>query len=146
MCIADDTYVLSGEPRKLQGLIDIVGHYGRRYRLVFGADKTKVTVTGSKHDMEYYKSVSYWTLYGEKLEVAEDNEHLGLIVSGIDEEAKNVDSNINSVRNSIFEFMGNIFSYKCKISPAVQYQPWTVFIKPVHSDLAYQLSQLDQLN
>ena len=71
------------------------------------------------------------SLYGEKLKVAKDNEHFGLIDSGIDEEAKNVDSNINSARNSIFGFMGNIFSYKCKISPAVQYQTWTVFIKPV---------------
>ena len=53
ICVADDTYVLSDQPRSLQGLIDIVGHYGKRYRLVFGADKTKITVTGSKHDMEY---------------------------------------------------------------------------------------------
>ena len=53
VCIADDTYVLSNDPRNLQGLINIAGHYGRRYRLIFGASKTKVTVTGSKHDMKY---------------------------------------------------------------------------------------------
>ena len=53
ICIADDTYVMSGSPRSLQGLIDTVGHYGRRYRLIFGAEKTRVTVTGSKHDMLY---------------------------------------------------------------------------------------------
>ena len=70
VCIADDTYVLSGDPRSLQGLIDIIGHYGRRYRLIFGADKTKVTVTGSKHDMQYYQDVNIWTLYGEKLTVS----------------------------------------------------------------------------
>ena len=137
ICIADDTHVISGDPRNLQGLINIIGHYGKRYRLVFGADKTKITITGSKHDMEYFKRVSYWTLYGEKLEVAENNDHLGLIVSGIDEEAKNVDKNINSARNSLFGFLGNIFSYKCKISPAVQYQTWIVFVKPVlRSELA----------
>ena len=60
ICIADDTYVISGNPRDLQGLINIIGHYGKRYRLVFGSDKTKITITGSKHDMEYYKKVSYW--------------------------------------------------------------------------------------
>ena len=137
ICIADDTYVISGNPRDLQGLINIIGHYGKRYRLVFGSDKTKISITGSKHDMEYYKKVSYWTLYGEKLEVAENNDHLGLIVSGQDEEAKNVDKNINSARNSLFGFLGNIFSYKCKISPAVQLQTWRVFIKPVlRSELA----------
>ena len=49
ICIADDTYVLASDPRNLQALINIIGHYGRRYRLIFGADNTKVTITGSKH-------------------------------------------------------------------------------------------------
>ena len=35
ICVADDTYVLSNDPRNLQALINIVGHYGKRYRLVF---------------------------------------------------------------------------------------------------------------
>ena len=78
LCVADDSYVLSGDPRKLQGLINIVGHYGWRYRLIFGADKTKVTVTGSKHDMKYYEDISMWSLYGEKLEVSENNDHLAV--------------------------------------------------------------------
>ena len=112
-------------------MVDIVGHYGRRYRLIFGADKTKVTVTGSRHDMQYYKENSIWSLYGETLEVAEDNDHLGLIVSGYNEEQKNVDKNINATRNSLFKFLGNIFAYKCKVSPEVQYHTWSVFIKPV---------------
>ena len=60
--VADDTYALSDDSRKLQGLIDIIGHYGRRYRLIFGADKTKVTITGSKHDIQYYQDINIWTL------------------------------------------------------------------------------------
>jgi hypothetical protein len=123
--------VLSGDPRSLQNIIDIIGHYGRRYRLIFGADKTKVTITGSKHDMQYYKDINIWSLYGEKLTVSEDNDHLGLVVSGIDEEIKNVDKNIKSARDTLFGFLGNIFSYKCKLSPAVQQHTWSVFIKPV---------------
>ena len=129
--IADDTYVLSGSPRGLQGLINIVGHYGRRYRLIFGADKTKVTITGSKHDMQFYKEINIWQLYGEKLEVAENNDHLGLVVSGFQEELKNIDKNIKSARDSLFSFLGNVFVYKCKLSQAVQYHTWSVFIKPV---------------
>ena len=131
VCVADDTYVLSDDPRRLQSIIDIIGHYGRRYRLIFGADKTKVTVTGSRHDMQYYKDINIWSLYGEKLNVTEDNEHLGLVVSGLDEEIKNVDKNINAARDTLFGFLGNIFSYKCKLSQAVQYHTWSVFIKPV---------------
>ena len=45
--------------------------------------------------MQYYKDIKMWKLYGEQIDVTEDNEHLGLIVSGQDEEAKNVDENIS---------------------------------------------------
>ena len=69
--------------------------------MVFGAKKTKATVTGSKIDMEYYKDIKMWNLYGEQIDVSEDNEHLGLIVSGQDEEAKNVDENIQQCRSSL---------------------------------------------
>ena len=131
VCVADDTYILSGDPRSLQALINIVGHYGKRYRIIFGADKTKVTVTGSKHDIQYYRDVSFWSLYGDKIEASENNDHLGMIVSGIDEEQKNVDKNIGAARNAIFSFLGNIFSYKCKISTAVQYHTWLIYVKPV---------------
>ena len=41
VCIADDTYILSGDPRKLQGIIDIVGHYSKRYRVIFGQTRPK---------------------------------------------------------------------------------------------------------
>ena len=122
---------MSGTPRGLQGLINIVGHYGQRYRLIFGAEKTKVTVTGSRHDMQYYKDNSIWSLYEEKITVAENNDHLGLVVSGYSEELKNVDKNIKSARDSLFNFLGNIFAYKCKLSQKVQYHTWQVFIKPV---------------
>ena len=102
VCIADDTYIMSGDPRQLQGIINIVGHYSRRYRVVFGADKTKVTITGSRIDMSYYKDINMWSLDGAPLTVADDNEHLGLIVSGLDEDIKNVDKNIDSTRKQLY--------------------------------------------
>ena len=81
--------------------------------------------------MQYYLENNIWTLYGEKLTVAENNDHLGLVVSGKDEETKNIEKNIKSARESLFSFLGNIFAYRCKMSQAVQYHTWTVFIKPV---------------
>ena len=60
ICVADDTYALSNNPRKLQAIINIIGHYGRRYRLTFGADKTKITVTASRQDMAYYQDINMW--------------------------------------------------------------------------------------
>jgi hypothetical protein len=56
----------------------------------FNASKTKATVTGSKIYMQYFKDIKMWTMYDEKIEATEDNEHLVLIVSGQDEEAQNV--------------------------------------------------------
>ena len=72
-----------------------------------------------------------WSLYDEKLKVSEDNDNLGIIVSGLNEEIKNVDKNIQSARDTLFGFLGNTFSYKCKLSKTVQYHTWSLFIKPV---------------
>ena len=46
--------------------------------------------------MLYYKDINMWSLDGKPLTVSDDNDHLGLIVSGLDEEIKNVDKNIDS--------------------------------------------------
>ena len=60
----------------------------------FNADKTKLVVTGSVIDMNYYKDTKPWILNSERISVVENNDHLGLIVSGKSEEQKNVDANI----------------------------------------------------
>ena len=81
--------------------------------------------------MSYYQGIPIWTLDGKNLDVAENNDHLGLVVSGLDEEAKNVDKNIDSARQVLFALSGNIFSYKCKISQRVLYHIWSIFVSPV---------------
>ena len=53
-----------------------------------------MTITGSKHDIKYYKDIPIWSLHGENITVDENNDHLGLVVSGSDEEQTNVDKNI----------------------------------------------------
>ena len=60
--VADDTYLLSGSPSGLQGALNIIHFFGRRYRMVFNAEKTKLVVTGSKLDMKHYSDVSPWVL------------------------------------------------------------------------------------
>ena len=80
--VADDVYLLTDNPYKLQQLLVLANHYGRRYRITYGASKTKITITGSKVDMAYYKDVTTWKMDGEVVEVVDVNEHLGLVVSG----------------------------------------------------------------
>jgi hypothetical protein len=87
-CCADDTYVLSDRKSGLQGALEIVSHYAKRYRVIFNADKTKIVVTGSRPDMEFFKDTCPWHLDGERVTVVDNNEHLGLIVSGMNEEQK----------------------------------------------------------
>ena len=81
--------------------------------------------------MTYYKENGCWTLYGERLTVVDDNEHLGLIVSGSHEEQKNVDRNITKCRKSLFSLLGVAFAYKCKLSPIVQVKMWRIYSLPV---------------
>ena len=101
-----------------------MSHYAKQYQLRFNAGKTKVVVTGSKLDMAFYKDTKPWTLDGKRVMVVENNEHLGLVVSGSDEEQKNVDENIVKCRNSIFALLGPVFAFKCLLSPTVQVHLW----------------------
>ena len=131
VCCADDSYLLSDRPSGLQSALNIVEHYARRYRVIFNASKTKIVITGSKIDMDYYQDIKPWTLGGGKVSVVTDNDHLGLLVSGVEEEQKNVDKNIIECRKSLFGLLGPALSYKCKLSPLAQHHLWKVYSLPV---------------
>ena len=68
---------------------------------------------------------------GERISVVDNNEHLGLVVSGMDEEQKNVDSNIIKCRTSLLTLLGPAFSYNCLLSPVVQTHLWRTCCLPV---------------
>ena len=87
-CVADDVYLTTEDQTKLQGLTDIVQHYGNMYRVEYGASKTIISVVGCKQDMEYYETIQPWSMDNKQVKVKEDNDHLGLIVSGTREEDK----------------------------------------------------------
>ena len=130
VCVADDAYLLANSPSSLQALLDIMSNYARKYQLRFNASKTKIVVTGSKQDMAFFKDTSPWTLNGEKIDVVDSNEHLGLIVAGLDEEQRNVDKKIIKCRNSLFALLGPAFSYKCLMSPLLQTHLWRTCCYP----------------
>ena len=81
--------------------------------------------------MAYYKETSPWTLCGERVRVVDKNEHLGMIVSGSDEEEKNIDENISKCRSSLFSLLGPAYAYKSLLSPQVQHHLWRVYNLPV---------------
>ena len=70
-------------------------------------------------------------LNGERVSVFDDNEHLGLVVSGLDEERKNIDENIIKCRNSLFALLGPVYAYRCLLSPVVQAHLWRTYNLPV---------------
>ena len=130
-CVADDLYLLSDDQVKLQGLLDISQQYGQLYRIKYGASKTVVSVVGSKVDMQYYQDIQPWVMDGLPVSVKDDNDHLGLIVSGYSEEEKNVDLKIKKARGSLFKLLGPAFSYKCLLSPTVQVHLYRTYICPI---------------
>ena len=58
-------------------------------RVRYGADKTKITVTGTDIDMKP------WFMDGETVSVLEDNEHLGKIVTNYHQNQKYVYLRLN---------------------------------------------------
>jgi hypothetical protein len=81
--------------------MDIASYYGEMYRIQYGAYKTKDTVVGSEVDIDYFQDVTPWRMDGEEVKVVEDNEHLGQIVSGRNQEEKNVDLKTQKGRKNL---------------------------------------------
>ena len=128
--VADDLYLMSNSQSKLQALIDIAEKYGQEYRITYGANKTKITVFGSNVDMQYYRDVSPWKIGNQRINVTENNEHLGQIVSGIDQISKNIDQSLKKGRSSIFGLLGPAFAYKCLLGPLVKIHLFRTFTCP----------------
>ena len=125
--VADDTYLLAGSPSALQAALNIVSYFGKKYRIIFNADKTKLVVTGSRIDMEYCRKVSHWTLDGTPIAVHETNEHLGLVVAGVNEEQRNIDANVQECRKSLLGLLGPAFAFKCLLPPTVKTHLWHTY-------------------
>ena len=129
--VADDDFLMSDDPVKLQGLIDIAEHYGKRYRITYGASKTKITVSGSEIDRHFYRDTTPWTMGGVTIKVVEDNEHLGQLVSGTSQIEKNIDLRLVKGRGSIFSLLGPAFAYKCLLSPVVKLHLYRTYACPI---------------
>ena len=69
-------------------------------------------------------------LDGVKVKVRLDNEHLGQIVSGVEQEQKNVVLRIGKARYNIFGLLGPAFSYKCLLSPSVKIHLFMTYTYP----------------
>ena len=129
--VADDDFLMSDDPTKLQGLIEIAEHYGKRYRITYGASKTKITVSGPEIDRVYYRDTTPWRMGDSIIKVVEDNEHLGQVVSGLNQTEKNVDLRLKKGRGSLFSLLGPAFSYRCLLSPVVKLHLYRTFTCPI---------------
>ena len=111
VCIPDDTYLLSNDPRSLQQAINILDIMVGGTDSCSGLIKPKSQLQGQNKTCNTTKRLTY----DEKLQVSEDNQQFGLVVSVTDEEMKNFEKIIDSARKKMFALLGNIFSYKCKL-------------------------------
>ena len=146
-CVADDLYLLTDCQVKLQCMLNIAAEYGRNYLYKFGAEKTVISVIGSNKDIEYYSQINPWTMGNSPVTVKENNEHLGLIVSNVSEEAKNVDAKLQKARRALFSLLGPVFASKCLLSPVVQTYLFKTFVCPIaRSGLCAMTLQNHHLN
>ena len=128
---ADDEYLMTDSQSKLQILLDVAEYYGKTYNVSYGAAKSKVTVVGAATDRKYFAELAPWHLDGQTVQVTEDNDHLGQIVSGVDQEMKNVDLRIKKGRNSLFSLLGPTFQSKCHLSPLLKLHLVKTYISPI---------------
>ena len=81
--------------------------------------------------MNYYSDTKPWKMNGQPIDVVENNDHLGQIVSGNRQEEKNVELRIKKSQNSLFALLGPAFSFRCLLSPVVKLHLYRTFVCPV---------------
>ena len=81
--------------------------------------------------MQYYMDTAPWTMDNGKVKVVEDNEHLGQIVSGYQQELKNIDERISKGRKNLFGLLGPAYSYKCLLSPVLKMHLFRTYTCPI---------------
>ena len=64
-----------------------------------------------------------------------DNENLGQIVGGVDQESKKVDVRISKGRNALFSLLAAAFQTKCLISPVVKYHIFKTYIGQIEDEV-----------
>ena len=67
----------------------------------------------------------------QTIEVVDENDHLGQIISGDRQESKNIDNRISKSRKALYKLMGPAFAYKCLLSPTLKLHLLKTFIFPV---------------
>ena len=82
-------------------------------------------------DRKYYSDVANWKLGSDNIEVADNNDHLGQIISGHKQEEKNVDLRLEKGRKALFSLLGSGFSVKCQLNPQLKLHLWKTYICPV---------------
>ena len=108
-----------------------------------------MTIVGSEIDSNYYRDITPWKMDGEVVKVVENNEHLGQIVSGINQEEKNIDLKLSKGRKNLFGLLGAGFSFKCLLSPVVKLHIYRTYTSPITrsglSSFALRSAQIEPL-
>ena len=108
---ADDVLAMTDNQNKLQGLLDIASETGNMLKIKYGAKKTNIVISGPEVDRVYYTETTPWIMDGDRVKVTEDNDHLGQVVSGHQQIAKNIDLRLKKARKSLFSLLGASFNY-----------------------------------
>ena len=99
-----------------------------------------MTIVGSEVDMKYYSDVSPWKLDGQTVSVTENNDHLGQVVSGVNQEQKNIDLRIDKGRKNLFGMLGPAFAYRCLLSPLLKVHLFRTYTCPILRSGLYSFS------
>ena len=127
--VADDIYLMSDKQSKLQEQLNIAVEYGKMFRVTYGAAKTKVTVVGSRVDVDYFHDVKPWVMDGKMVQV--------------------VDLKVQKGRSNIFTLLGSGFAYKSHLSPVLKLHIYRTYTCPITrsglSGLVLRPSQIETI-
>ena len=131
---ADDISLIGRDPVALQAMLNLAIHDAHRERYEFSATKSKVMVINSKTKSPLWESLSLWEIDGRKLEVSDQETHLGIQRLNNGKATKSVEHNIQKARRASYALVGvgmhgvnglhvrvNLHLWNCYVMPRLTY-------------------------
>ena len=126
--VADDVLLWTWSADTLRSMLLICEDWSSKYRATFSAEKTQVVIQRAPGDETDYGS---FFMYGEKLGVVDEAEHLGLPVCSSGENGEpHVRARLSKARRALHGSL-SLYSKKDGVSAALKAEVWRKQIRPI---------------
>ena len=128
LLFADDIVLMADSAEELQGMMDVLAEYSRKWRFEINVGKSKVMVCGP--EAEPKEDEGRWEFWGKEMERVQEYKYVGVVVDedgSWDAAAKQVAEKAEKVTGEMYGWLGKHRG----VSPRAKLDVWNAMVGAV---------------